>query len=59
MANKGTFAWGGAASTAFWIDPVLDLVVVFMTQLQYADRAALPLRPILNQRILFLLFWWC
>jgi CubicO group peptidase (beta-lactamase class C family) len=25
--------WGGAASTLFWIDPVEDLVVVFMTQL--------------------------
>ncbi|GIU86532.1 MAG: hypothetical protein KatS3mg009_1047 [Acidimicrobiia bacterium] len=25
--------WGGAASTIFWIDPVEDLFVVFMTQL--------------------------
>ena len=25
--------WGGAASTIFWIDPVEDLTVVFMTQL--------------------------
>jgi CubicO group peptidase (beta-lactamase class C family) len=24
--------WGGAASTAFWVDPSEDLVVVFMTQ---------------------------
>ena len=24
-------AWGGAASTAFWIDPVEEIVAVFMT----------------------------
>ena len=29
----GDFMWGGAASTAFWIDPNEDLFVVFMTQL--------------------------
>ena len=29
----GEFAWGGMASTAFWIDPAEELVVVFMTQL--------------------------
>ena len=28
----GEYAWGGYASTAFWIDPVRDLVVVFLTQ---------------------------
>lgn len=32
-ASAGTFMWGGAASTIFWIDPVEDLFVVFMTQL--------------------------
>ena len=31
--SPGEFAWGGAASTAFWIDPKEELVVVFMTQL--------------------------
>jgi CubicO group peptidase (beta-lactamase class C family) len=31
--TAGEYAWGGAASTAFWIDPVEDLVVIFMTQL--------------------------
>ncbi len=30
---EGTFAWGGAASTAFWVDPVEEVCVVFMTQL--------------------------
>jgi CubicO group peptidase (beta-lactamase class C family) len=28
----GEFFWGGAAATAFWIDPTEDLSVVFMTQ---------------------------
>ena len=30
--SVGEHAWGGAASTAFWIDPVEDISVVFMTQ---------------------------
>lgn len=33
LGSKGLYAWGGAASTAFWIDPVEELAVVFMTQL--------------------------
>ena len=31
--SPGTYAWGGAASTAFWIDPAEELIVIFMTQL--------------------------
>jgi CubicO group peptidase (beta-lactamase class C family) len=31
--SKGEFYWGGAASTAFWVDPVEHISVVFMTQL--------------------------
>jgi CubicO group peptidase (beta-lactamase class C family) len=31
--SPGTYAWGGAASTAFWIDPAEELSCVFMTQL--------------------------
>ncbi|MFP6640774.1 MAG: serine hydrolase domain-containing protein, partial [Myxococcota bacterium] len=31
--SAGEYAWGGAASTAFWIDPVEELIVIFMTQL--------------------------
>lgn len=30
--SDGEFYWGGAASTAFWVDPAEDLAVVFMTQ---------------------------
>jgi len=33
LGTPGQFAWGGAASTAFWVDPVEDVTVVFMTQL--------------------------
>jgi CubicO group peptidase (beta-lactamase class C family) len=31
--SKGEFYWGGAASTAFWVDPVEKVTAVFMTQL--------------------------
>ena len=30
--STGEYYWGGAASTAFWIDPSENLTVVFMTQ---------------------------
>ena len=33
----GEFFWGGAASTAFWIDPKEQLAVVFMTQVLGSD----------------------
>lgn len=33
VGSPGEFSWGGAASTVFWVDPVEDLAVVFMTQL--------------------------
>jgi len=32
IGSAGEYMWGGAASTAFWIDPAEDLLVVFMTQ---------------------------
>ena len=43
--SVGDFSWGGMASTFFWVDPVLDLSVVFFTQLSpsssYPARAEL------------------
>ncbi len=39
----GDFSWGGMASTFFWIDPVLDLSVVFFTQL--SPSSSYPARP--------------
>jgi CubicO group peptidase (beta-lactamase class C family) len=32
IGSTGDYYWGGAASTIFWIDPVEELVVLFMTQ---------------------------
>jgi CubicO group peptidase (beta-lactamase class C family) len=32
LGSVGEYAWGGAASTAFWIDPSEALIVIFMTQ---------------------------
>jgi CubicO group peptidase (beta-lactamase class C family) len=31
--SNGEFYWGGAASTAFWVDPAEEITAVFMTQL--------------------------
>lgn len=45
----GEYGWGGAASTAYWVDPVLDMTVVFMTQLMPSDT--FPIRPQLRQLI--------
>ena len=33
LDSPGDFAWGGAASTYFWVDPIEEVTVVFMTQL--------------------------
>ena len=33
LTSEGSFYWGGAASTAFWVDPVEDITVNFFTQL--------------------------
>jgi CubicO group peptidase (beta-lactamase class C family) len=41
--SAGEYFWGGAAATAFWIDPKEDLTVVFMTQVMGAE-ARLTLR---------------
>jgi CubicO group peptidase (beta-lactamase class C family) len=32
IGSAGEYSWGGAASTAFWIDPVEDMIVIFLTQ---------------------------
>ena len=33
LDSPGEFAWGGAASTYFWVDPQEEVIVVFLTQL--------------------------
>jgi CubicO group peptidase (beta-lactamase class C family) len=43
--TAGEFAWGGAAGTAFWIDPGEQMITVFMTQImQMGLPAPYPLR---------------
>jgi CubicO group peptidase (beta-lactamase class C family) len=31
--STGDFYWGGMYSTAFFVDPVEDIIMIFMTQL--------------------------
>lgn len=33
VGSPGEYAWGGAASTAFWIDPVEEQIVILLTQI--------------------------
>ncbi len=49
LGTAGEFAWGGAASTAFWVDPVERLTVVFMTQL--LPSSTYPIRSQLRQLV--------
>ncbi|MBM7806912.1 CubicO group peptidase (beta-lactamase class C family) [Geodermatophilus bullaregiensis] len=53
VASVGDYSWGGAASTAFYVDPVEDVVVTFFTQL--LPSSTLPirayLRALVNQAI--------
>lgn len=43
LASNGEYMWGGAASTAFWVDPAEEISVVFMTQL--LPSGTYPIRP--------------
>jgi CubicO group peptidase (beta-lactamase class C family) len=38
--GKGSYWWGGAAGTWFWIDPVNDLIVLGMIQQAAGTGAA-------------------
>jgi CubicO group peptidase (beta-lactamase class C family) len=49
FGSGGEYSWGGAASTAFWIDPAEQLTVVFMTQL--LPSSVYPIRTQLRQMI--------
>lgn len=48
-SSAGELSWGGAASTVFWVDPELRLVVVVLTQVMPAAR--LPIRNMLHQLV--------
>ena len=47
--SVGTFTWGGAASTSFWVDPVEDVTAVFLTQL--LPSSTHPIRAQLAQLV--------
>ncbi|HKF76973.1 MAG TPA: serine hydrolase domain-containing protein [Candidatus Dormibacteraeota bacterium] len=49
LGNAGEFGWGGAASTVFWVDPVDEVIVVFMTQL--LPSSTYPIRSELRQLV--------
>jgi CubicO group peptidase (beta-lactamase class C family) len=49
VCSPGELSWGGAASTAFWIDPAEELTVSFYTQL--IPSSSHPIRPQLRQLV--------
>ena len=52
--SVGEYWWGGAASTAFWIDPVEDVCVVFLTQFRPSSLYPIrrELRTMINASVL-------
>jgi CubicO group peptidase (beta-lactamase class C family) len=48
-SSVGEFAWGGAASTAFWVDPEEDITALFFTQL--LPSSTHPIRQYLRQLV--------
>jgi CubicO group peptidase (beta-lactamase class C family) len=54
VASAGDYSWGGAASTAFYVDPLEDVTVSFYTQL--LPSSTLPirnyLRALVNQALI-------
>ncbi len=49
LSSSGEFAWGGAASTAFWVDPTENITALLFTQL--FPSSTHPLRPQLRQLV--------
>lgn len=49
LSPGGEVAWGGVASTAFWVDRKEDITVLFLTQLH--PSATHPIRPQLKQLV--------
>jgi CubicO group peptidase (beta-lactamase class C family) len=49
VCSTGELSWGGAASTAFWIDPAEELTATFFTQL--IPSSAHPIRSQLRQLV--------
>jgi CubicO group peptidase (beta-lactamase class C family) len=49
VTHNGEFAWGGLASTAFYVDPVAEVTAMFFTQLM--PSSAYPIRPQLRSLV--------
>jgi CubicO group peptidase (beta-lactamase class C family) len=49
LMSAGEFAWGGAASTAFWVDRAEEITALFLTQL--LPSSTHPIRPQLRQLV--------
>jgi CubicO group peptidase (beta-lactamase class C family) len=49
LSTAGEYAWGGAASTAFWVDPDEDITALFFTQL--LPSSTHPIRTQLKQLV--------
>ena len=49
LSSRGEYAWGGAASTAFWVDPAADVTALFFTQL--LPSSTHPIRQELRQLV--------
>ncbi len=49
LMSRGEYYWGGAASTAFWVDPVEEVTAHLFTQL--LPSSTHPLRPQLRQLV--------
>jgi CubicO group peptidase (beta-lactamase class C family) len=49
LSSAGEYAWGGLASTFFWVDPAEQLTAIFLTQL--APSTTYPLRSELRQLV--------
>lgn len=53
LTSAGEYAWGGLASTAFYVDPVEDVTATFFTQLMPSSAYPLraQLRALVNQAL--------
>jgi len=49
LSSPGEYFWGGAASTAFWVDPAEEITALLFTQL--LPSSTHPLRPQLRQLV--------
>ena len=49
LSSEGEIAWGGIASTSFWVDPAEEIIAIFMTQL--IPSSSYPIRSKLRAAV--------